>query len=70
MRSLKRNDRNLKMLLAIGGWTHASNGFTEMVSTYNSRRYFIEKSITYLKKYGKNYRLLAKEIFSSIHSID
>lgn len=53
MKSLKQKDRNLKILLAIGGWTHASNGFTEMVTSYNSRQYFIKKSIAYLKTNGK-----------------
>ena len=34
-------DKKLKTLLAIGGWNHASEGFTQMVETWASRRYFI-----------------------------
>lgn len=52
MRKLKDNDPNLKVLLAIGGWTHASAGFTEMVQTNSSRQAFIQSSIDYLQKHG------------------
>eukprot|EP00111_Clytia_hemisphaerica_P008218 TCONS_00023950-protein len=37
----KTEDTKLKVLLAIGGWNHASKGFTEMVSTRDHRREFI-----------------------------
>jgi len=53
MRSLKRRDPNLKTLLAIGGWNQASDGFKEMVKTKQSRQYFIQNSIQYLKEYGE-----------------
>jgi len=53
MRSLKRRDPNLKILLAIGGWNQASNGFKEMIETKQTRQYFIQNSIEYLSQRGK-----------------
>ncbi|XP_072043496.1 chitotriosidase-1-like [Amphiura filiformis] len=49
---LKSQNPALKTLLAVGGWTHASEGFTQMVKTAANRKIFIDFSITYLRKYG------------------
>ena len=48
---LKQINPALKNLLAVGGWTHASTGFTEMVATAQSRKTFIDDSIKYLRKW-------------------
>jgi chitinase len=39
----------LRTLLAVGGWTHGSGPFTQMVATFESRRRFIDTSIAYLR---------------------
>ncbi|XP_072043456.1 acidic mammalian chitinase-like [Amphiura filiformis] len=49
---LKMLNSALKTLLAVGGWTHASEGFTDMVLTPESRKIFIDDSIAYLRRYG------------------
>ena len=49
---LKIQNPDLKCLLAVGGWTHGSKGFTDVVATASSRKKFIDHSITYLKKWG------------------
>jgi len=51
--ALKRRDSDLKTLLAIGGWNHASEGFRQMVATRESRAYFIKQSKSFLMQYGK-----------------
>ena len=53
MNNLKSRQSNLKTLLAVGGWTHASRGFTEMVNTYERRQQFIQYAIDYLKHHSK-----------------
>lgn len=53
MNNLKSSQSNLKTLLAVGGWTHASVGFTEMVQTYERRQQFIQYAIDYLKHHSK-----------------
>ena len=50
---LKRRDPNLKTLLAIGGWNHASTGFKDMVASKGNRKYFIEQSKDFLIKHGR-----------------
>ncbi|XP_064646971.1 chitinase-3-like protein 1 [Lineus longissimus] len=49
---LKKINPSLKTLLAVGGWTHSSAGFTEMVATKALRKNFIDTSIAYLKDTG------------------
>lgn len=70
---MKKRDPNLKLLLAIGGWTHSSNGFTQMVATRASRGFFIKAAIKYLKEYGMNYLELLENIYqkktSAIYSV-
>jgi len=51
--TLKKRDPNLKTLLAIGGWNHASEGFKQMVATRESRAYFIKQSKEFLIEHGK-----------------
>ena len=62
MQALKRNDPNLKTLLAIGGWNQASNGFKEMIETRQTRQYFIQNSIKYLTKHGNLPYIYNREI--------
>ena len=52
MQVLKENDSDLKVLLAIGGWNHASVGFTQMVQTTESRAAFIQSSINFLRQHS------------------
>ncbi|XP_072016870.1 chitotriosidase-1-like [Amphiura filiformis] len=49
---LKVKNPKLKTLLAVGGRAHASEGFTQMVKTADSRKIFIDHSIQYLRKYN------------------
>ena len=49
---LKLKNPEVKTLLAVGGWTHSSDGFKEMVVTKELRNAFLVKSIAYLKKWG------------------
>jgi len=51
--ALKKRDSNLKTLLAIGGWNHASEGFKQMVASRQSRAYFIKQSKEFLIEHGK-----------------
>ncbi|XP_051890544.1 acidic mammalian chitinase-like isoform X2 [Pristis pectinata] len=48
--SLKRN-KNLKTLLAIGGWNFGTIRFTNMVSVAESRATFISSAVSFLRKY-------------------
>ena len=48
---LKKINPALKTLLAVGGWTHGSTGFTQMVETPETRKIFIDDSITYLRRW-------------------
>ncbi|XP_066931308.1 chitinase-3-like protein 1 [Clytia hemisphaerica] len=52
MQDLKKRDSGLKTLLAIGGWTHGSEGFKQMVSTKANRDRFVINSLRYIKQYG------------------
>ncbi|XP_046357610.2 mucin-5AC-like [Haliotis rufescens] len=49
---LKKKNPHLKTLLAVGGWTHGSRPFTDMVKTPEGRKSFIEQSIQYLRAHN------------------
>jgi len=46
---LKSTNPELKVTLALGGWSHGSIRFSEMVKTEASRAEFIQNSISYLR---------------------
>jgi chitinase len=48
---LKKINPNLKILLAVGGWTMESTDFSNMVTTDAARASFVTTSIAYLKKH-------------------
>ena len=48
----KDTNADLKILLAVGGWTHGSAPFTDMVSTEAKRTTFINHAITFLRDRG------------------
>lgn len=52
---LKKINPSLKVLLAVGGWTHeggTTSPFSQMVAAQWSREIFIDDSINYLRKYN------------------
>ncbi|XP_046584669.1 oviduct-specific glycoprotein-like [Haliotis rubra] len=49
---LKKKNPHLKTLLAVGGWTHGSRPFTDMVKTPEGRKSFIEQSVQYLRAHN------------------
>ncbi|EEY23441.1 chitotriosidase-1 [Verticillium alfalfae VaMs.102] len=54
---LKKDNPSLKMIIAIGGWTHNDPGplqkvFSDMVSTKKNRSTFIENLMAFLRQYA------------------
>ena len=49
MMSLKNQNPELKVTLAVGGWTHGSAPFTAMVATEAYRAEFIQNSINFMR---------------------
>ncbi|BFZ22506.1 hypothetical protein BsWGS_25545 [Bradybaena similaris] len=47
--SLKKKNPALKTMLAVGGWTHGSQPFTDMVSTEARRKAFTQHAVEYLR---------------------
>ncbi|KAK3740875.1 hypothetical protein RRG08_011337 [Elysia crispata] len=48
--NLKQRNKELKVLLAVGGWNVGSEPFTAMVATERSRAHFIRTSIQFLRQ--------------------
>uniref|UniRef100_A0A8C5TFW2 GH18 domain-containing protein n=1 Tax=Malurus cyaneus samueli TaxID=2593467 RepID=A0A8C5TFW2_9PASS len=48
---LKNQNKDLKTLLAIGGWNFGTQKFTTMVSTPQNRQTFIKSAIKFLRQY-------------------
>lgn len=49
--SLKKINKNLKVLIAVGGWNMGSKPFSDMAMTKRSRNNFADKAVEFLKKY-------------------
>lgn len=49
---LKKENPDLKVLLAVGGWNHPAQPFTQMVSTEASQNEFVENSCKFIKEHG------------------
>ncbi|ESO85839.1 hypothetical protein LOTGIDRAFT_167819 [Lottia gigantea] len=49
---LKKSNPDLKVLLALGGWTMPVRDFSAMVSTWGNRQEFIRNAIEYLRRFG------------------
>lgn len=45
-------NENLKILIAIGGWTYGTAGFTAMASTPETRRKFAQNAAKYIEDNG------------------
>ena len=45
-------NENLKILIAIGGWTYGTAGFTAMASTPETRRTFAQNAAKYIEDNG------------------
>ena len=52
MMSLKQENPDLKVTLAVGGWNHGVATFSSMVANKNSRGEFIRNSISFLRQHG------------------
>ncbi|ESO96400.1 hypothetical protein LOTGIDRAFT_115882, partial [Lottia gigantea] len=50
--ALKKKNPKLRTLLAVGGWTHGSKPFTEMVTTDDGRQSFIDHAVQYLRTHN------------------
>ncbi|CAF1004981.1 unnamed protein product, partial [Didymodactylos carnosus] len=50
--SLKALNPDLKVILAVGGWNHGSQPFTQMVATPQSRTEFVKNSYNFIKEHG------------------
>ncbi|KAI0988031.1 hypothetical protein GJ496_001723 [Pomphorhynchus laevis] len=50
--TLKSDHPDLKLLLAVGGWTQASTSFSPMTSTQQNRAIFINSAVDLLKSYS------------------
>ena len=52
--ALKASNPNLKVLLAIGGWTDSGTGdkYSRLVSSYSSRSNFVSHSADFLNQWG------------------
>jgi len=48
----KRDNPNVKVLLAVGGWNNGGKPFSDMALTSYSRKVFIDSAIAILIKHG------------------
>ena len=48
----KQNNTQLKISLAIGGWTHGTANFSSAVSTIQNINTFSDNAITFLRKHN------------------
>ncbi|CAF0791621.1 unnamed protein product [Brachionus calyciflorus] len=49
---LKKKNKDLKVLIAVGGWNHGSLPFSNMVSDESKRKKFVAKTVEFLKRIG------------------
>lgn len=49
---MKKSNPNLKVMLAVGGWTMGSAPFTQMVATPASRQEFATSTVKFLRDHG------------------
>ena len=49
---LKSANPELKVLLAVGGWTHGTSTFSSMVASKATRKIFIDDVISVLRRRG------------------
>jgi len=50
--SLKNLNKNLKTLIAIGGWNEGSIRYSNMVSRPETRKIFVDSVVDFIDKYG------------------
>ncbi|KAA0202827.1 hypothetical protein HAZT_HAZT000706 [Hyalella azteca] len=51
-KSLKQHNKALRNLIAVGGWNEGSARFSELVSTADTRKVFIDSAIRHMRKYS------------------
>jgi chitinase len=49
---LKLKQRNLKVLLSIGGWTYSQSGHFNFVTSASARQTFVNDAVQLVKDYG------------------
>ncbi|XP_041364304.1 acidic mammalian chitinase-like [Gigantopelta aegis] len=50
--NLKQQNRNLRLLLAFGGWNFGSRKFSNMAASSRARARFVHSAVLFLRKYG------------------
>ena len=50
--ALKQYNKNLRTLLAVGGWNEGSSRFSELVSFPDTRQTFINSTLRHLRRYN------------------
>lgn len=49
---IKLANRNLKVMLSIGGWTYSQSGHFSFVTSSSSRSTFVSNAVTLIEDYG------------------